>query len=58
MIAALVVLAVQAAAPSSADAPRFRGEGQMKIFDMICGRVFPTRRGSTPLWQSSPARVR
>ncbi len=41
MIADLVVLAVQAAAPSSADAPRFRGEGQMKIFDMICGRVFP-----------------
>ena len=41
MIAALAVLAVQAAAPSSADAPRFRGEGQMKIFDMICGRVFP-----------------
>ncbi len=41
MLAALIALALQAAAPSSADAPRFRGEGQMKVFDMICGRVFP-----------------
>jgi len=41
MITAVIALALQAAAPSSADAPRFRGEGQMKIFDMICGRVFP-----------------
>ncbi len=43
MSAVLLVLALQAAAPQpqSADRPRFRGEGQMRMFDMICNRVFP-----------------
>lgn len=44
-IAVLLALALQAAAPapvpSAADAARFRGEGQMRMFDMICGHVFP-----------------
>lgn len=40
-IAVLLALAVQAAAPQPSDTPRFRGEGQMRMFDMICNHVFP-----------------
>lgn len=42
MIAALLLLALQSsplARPT--DAAPFRGEGQMRMFDMICGRIFP-----------------
>lgn len=41
MIAALFAVALQATAPSTGEAPRFCGEGQMKVFDMLCGRTFP-----------------
>lgn len=42
MIAALLSLALQAAPlPQPSGAPTFRGEGQMRMFDMICGRIFP-----------------
>jgi hypothetical protein len=43
MTAVLLALALQVAAPppQPTDAPRFRGEGQMRMFDMICNHVFP-----------------
>jgi hypothetical protein len=42
--AAVLALGLQAAAPPPQqlpDKPQFRGQGQMAIFDMVCGRVFP-----------------
>jgi len=42
--AAVLALGLQAAAPPPQqlpDRPQFRGQGQMAIFDMVCGRVFP-----------------
>lgn len=41
--AALLALALQAAAPlpQPSGGPTFRGEGQMRMFDMLCGQVFP-----------------
>ncbi|MEG8039812.1 hypothetical protein QP166_10860 [Sphingomonas sp. LR60] len=42
MIAALLFVALQAAPPQQLpDKPQYRGQGQMAMFDMICGRVFP-----------------
>ncbi|WP_156025967.1 NMCC_0638 family (lipo)protein [Sphingomonas phyllosphaerae] len=42
MIAAMLLFALQAAPPQQLPGkPPFRGEGQMRMFDMICGRIFP-----------------
>ncbi|MEH3103972.1 MAG: hypothetical protein PGN12_08695 [Sphingomonas phyllosphaerae] len=42
MIAALLSFALQAAPLQQLpDKPQYRGQGQMALFDMICGRVFP-----------------
>lgn len=65
MVAFLFAVALQATSPLAEDAPRFRGEGQMKVFDMLCGRTFPNDaeidtamaklRGARPL---TPAEIK